>query len=139
MRSEDWREIACQWPEGTSPTQIAMIAGSYGEAWCAHWRGQPVAAFGAVPITVSVLSIWAWGNRSMVRAIPAVTRFITGELVPRWIGEGVTRVEARSVAGHDTAHKWMRSLGASAVPLPCFGRNGENFILFGWTRKDWRG
>lgn len=138
MRAEDWREIECQWPEGASRNEIAAAALSSPEAWVASWKGQPVAAFGVQPLNWSALSIWAFGARAMWRAVPELTRFILGECVPRWIASGVTRVEARSIVGHDAAHRWMRGMGASEVASPCWGRNGEDFMLFSWTRDQFR-
>lgn len=32
----------------------------------------------------------------------------------------------------------MASLGACQEPLPAWGKNGEPFILFWWTRNTWR-
>lgn len=138
MRPEDWREIECQFPEGITSFEIAALAGQFGEAWVATSSSQPVAAFGAAPLTYNVLSVWAWGTKGMRRAIPAIGRFLRDERAPDWIASGVTRLEARSIAGHHSAHRWMTSLGATSQPCPEWGRRGEDFILFSWTRaKDW--
>ena len=139
MRPADWAEIACQYPEGTSRSQIAYIASLSGEAWVASRLGQPIAAFGAHPLSGAgnVLSVWCFGTRATRRVVPAITRFIREDCVPRWIAAGVTRVEARSIDGHFAAHRWMRALGATGVLTPGWGRDGENFTLFAWTARDW--
>ena len=139
MRAEDWREIACQFPEGITRTEIAALAGQFGESWVAVSSAQPVAAFGAAPLTCNVLTGWAWGTRRMRRAVPAITRFMREDCAPRWVDAGITRLEARSIAGHDEAHKWMRALGADEQPCPEWGRDGEDFILFSWTKeRQWK-
>lgn len=47
------------------------------------------------------------------------------------------RVEARSISTHTKAHQWLTSLGARCeCELDCYGKNGESFRLFAWTRKD---
>lgn len=134
MRDEDWREIACQYPPNLTRLDIAYAAFASPEAWVATVRGQPVAAFGVSRITVSVLSAWAFATRSMWRAVPAVTRFIRDECARRWAEAGITRVEARSIAGHHVAHRWMASMGGTCEPCPAWGRDGEDFMLWWWTR-----
>ena len=139
MRPEDWREIACQCPDGLYPYEVAAWALQGREAWIATVRGQPVACFGVHNQTSAgnVLAIWAWGTRGMWRAIPSISRFILDDRVPAWIEAGVTRVEARSIAGHEAAHRWMRGLGAAGTELKAFGKGGEDFTLFWWTQERW--
>ena len=138
MRHLDWQEIACQCPDDTIPRDVAIWCINSREAYTALVRGQPVACFGISNSTPAgnVVSIWAWGTRSMWRAVPEITRWIEAA-VPRWIAEGVTRVEARSIVGHDAAHRWMRGLGANSEPCMSWGKNGESFVLFYWTRMTW--
>ena len=135
MCPEDWAEIAAQMPAGASTEQVAALH-LHGEAWAAMLDGQPVQAFGAVPATASVLNLWAFGTRARRRAIPAVTRFLRRQ-AGEWVARGVTRVEARAMAGHPTAHRWLRGLGGQSYRLPCWGSGGEEFTLYWWTRKTW--
>lgn len=137
---EDRTELECQFPLKTYPWHIALlhwpeVNRSQGEAWCATLDGQPVQAFGVLPSTPAgnVLIVWAFGTASRRRAIPAVTRFILAQ-VPRWLAAGVTRVEARAMVGHPTAFRWLRGLGASETLLPCWGRDGQDFVLLSWTK-----
>lgn len=132
MRADDWREIEAIAGDVTG-YEIACRAYASPEAWVAKWRGQPVAAVGVQPLTVSVLSAWAFGTRALWRAAPALTGFLLGECALRWIEAGVTRVEARALADHHAAHRWMIGMGAEAVPCPRYGRNGEDFVMFSWT------
>lgn len=140
MRTDDWREIACQCAPRLSPYEVAAWALQGREVWAAHVKGQPVAIFGVHHATPAgnVLTVWAWGTRGMWRAVPDISRFILDDRVPAWIEDGVTRVEARSDLRHTSAHRWMRSLGAAEEPLAQWGRNGEDFVLFWWTRERWQ-
>lgn len=140
IRSEDWREIACQLPEGMAPIDAALISIASGLSWVARLDGQPVAVFGASPQTPAgnVLALWAWGTKQMRRAAPAITRFVRDEMAPAWVAEGKTRVEARSIVGHDEAHRWLTNIGFLAEPLPQWGRGSEDFILFSMTLERWR-
>lgn len=137
IRPHDWREIAAQLPEGATPTQAAAISFAAGRSWVATWDGQPVAGFGISPISTAVLSIWAWGTNDMLRAVPSITRYVDGPLVKEWDRLGINRVEARSIADHHAAHRWLRALGWTEAACPEFGRSGEDFILFAQTRKGW--
>ncbi len=138
IREHDWREITAQLPAEVTPTQAAAISYAAGRSWVALWKGQPVAAFGISPIAAAVLSIWAWGTDDMLRAIPTLTRYVENELVPEWDRLGLMRVEARSIADHKAAHRWLRAMGWTETPCPEFGRSGEDFILFAQTRKGWK-
>lgn len=138
MRAHDWREISAQLPAEITPTQAAAISYTAGRSWVCLWNGQPVAAFGISPIAAAVLSIWAWGTNDMLRAVPALTRYVENELVPDWDRLGLMRVEARSIADHKAAHRWLRAMGWTETPCPEFGRDGEDFILFAQTRKGWK-
>lgn len=138
MRADDWTEIECQAPAGTLPIEAALWSVNGREAWVATVKGQPAAVFGIHNATPAgnVVTVWAWGTKAMRRAVPEITRFIRWK-VPRWISEGVTRVEARSIVGHADAHRWMRGLGAVQAACPAWGKGGEDFILFSWTRETW--
>lgn len=135
MRPVDWREIDAVAPDGTTPETVARWAFGSVAVWALTWRGEPVAAFGVQPIAATVLQAWAFGTRRMWRAVPALTGFIVGECVPRWTAAGVTRVEARSIADHHAAHRWMLGMGGEPQPCPGYGRRGEDFILFAWTAR----
>lgn len=137
MNEADHAEIMSQARPG-------MFAGEVGAAifhavpdgmkWVAHWKGIPVAAFGFCPINYSCWSGWAFGTKSMWRAVPDMTRHFLGQR-EMLMGSGVRRLEARSLVHHKRAFVWVRSLGARQVcELSQFGRNGETFILWEWTK-----
>ena len=140
LRPEDHRELSCQMPDDM-PVEIgAVISAWSGEAWVAKLDGQPVAAFGAAPMSLpaNVLSLWAWGTKRLARAAPAITRFVRDEMAPKWVERGVTRVEARSIEGHHQAHRWLTGAGAFSIECLCWGKGGEAFRLFWWTKDSWR-
>lgn len=138
MRPEDWAEIVPVCPEGIEPWEIAGRALASPEAWVARWKGQPVAALGVQSLTATVFNAWAFGTKAMWRAVPALTRFVLEERVPDWLRLGITRVEARSIAGNDRAHHWMIRMGAHPTPCRSFGRNGEDYVMFAWLAEDFR-
>lgn len=97
-------------------------------------RGEPVAAFGAVgsPYQPQLMSAWAFGTKRFKRTVPAITAEVNS-WKPRLIEQGVRRIEARAIVGHDLAGHWMASLGAKReAVLRRYGVNGEDFELWAW-------
>lgn len=143
MRDMDRREVMCQVGVGTTDMQIAYFLLMNGEAYAVRWtdrdgREHPVVFFGVQPMNAVALSIWALGTKHAWRGIPAVTRFVIEELVPRKMREGFRIMEARSIDGHAQAHRWMESTGAHRIGEPFeYGRDGELFHLFRWTTADY--
>lgn len=141
LRAADAREIYCQLPEGAASLDVAALSLAGTEhAWCVWWRGTPIAGFGATPSSLcgTVWSAWAFGTRRFTRAAPAIGRFVGASLAPVLIAKGARRVEARSIADHDAAHRWLERLGARReTELREWGRGGETFVLWAWTASDW--
>jgi hypothetical protein len=139
MRQQDRREIGCL-SDLSNPAAFAaaIVSASQGWAYCAHLKGQPVAAFGCVPILPRVGSAWAYGTPAMVRAVPAISRFMRHEFGPALIESGITRVEVRTIEDHDISHKWLAALGArcETEPYEC-GANGERFVTYAWSANNW--
>jgi hypothetical protein len=135
LRPEDHREVMCQVPAGAfgSTALAAMSDGMLsGWSWVVRVDNQPVAVFGFHPLTVPVWQAFALGTRRMTRAIPAITRWCWAQ-EQRLLDAGVRRLEARTIEGHDTAHRWLERLGCSRVcELPDHGRDGELFYLYAW-------
>lgn len=121
-----------------SMTQAALLChyASPGWAWVALLDGEPVSAIGiaqSAPWQPQLRSAWAFGTKRFKRSLPALSVLAHG-FRERLIAEGVRRVEARSLVGHDLAGQWMHALGASReTVLRRFGVNGEDFELWAWT------
>lgn len=141
LRDEDRREIFAS-AVLESATEAAMLSWySSGPDWCwtAWLDNQPQAAFGISAVSHfqrHMRSAWAWGTDRFKRCVPAITR--QAQKCPALLlAEGVTRVEVRSLQGHDLAHKWLSGLGArKECDLPEYGVNGETFELWAFIRKD---
>ena len=144
LRKSDAEEIRAQMPDDMPFEALTAMCVQPGFSWVAYHNrmpgdgvpgnGVPVMAFGFMPLTMAgnVLQAWAFGTRRAAVALRPIARFAMRELVPEWRAAGVTRIEARSIVGHVSAHKWLRSLGCAADPLPGFGRGGQPFVLFSW-------
>lgn len=140
MRAEDWREIHASCPfDDKAEAGAACYLVSPEWCWTAWLRDEPVYAAGFAPSYLPWLwSAWAFGTDRSRRAIPAITRHLMG-VVPTMIDAGVHRVEARAVADYENANRWLAGLGAKLeCELRAFGRNGETFNLWAWTKDDWQ-
>lgn len=136
LRPEDRAEIDCQIADWT-PSLVALAA-LQGFAYVVELDGNPEAAFGATEHREGLWIAWSWGTRRMWRCVPRITEFFFTVLGPDVLARGAWRVEARALADNALAHRFLHRLGATErCPLPSYGRNGEDFILFDWTRETW--
>lgn len=136
LRPEDKAEIDCQHDEW-APATLAQTA-LHGFAYVAELDGNPEAAFGAGEVREGLWVAWSWGTRRMRRCVPRITQFFYAVLGPDVASRGAWRVEARPLASNDMAVRWLHRLGATErCHLPGFGKNGEDFLLFDWTRETW--
>lgn len=143
LRDEDKREVfaTARLESGTEAGFLSFLS-SPDWCWTAWLDGQPVAAFGVGmgnPVhQPHIRHAWAYGTSRFKRVTPAITRFCLKHWPKRLISEGVTRVEIRSIAGHDLAHKWLTGLRARhEACLTGYGVNGETFTLWAWLKEDW--
>lgn len=138
LRPGDRREVFCQLPANTSAGDIGFICTRPGTSYVAYWKSKPVMVFGFDPITVAgnALNAWAFGTTDSPFIMGDLTRWVRDTLLREWVHNGVTRIEARSIADHSTAHRWLKTIGAvEEGHLTGLGRDGENFILFAWHRN----
>lgn len=138
MRDWDRREFEAS-AVHRNLTDAALIC-HYGSApWAgiALLDGEPVAAFGAFgsPMLPQLRMAWAFGTSRFRRAVPAISREVES-WKPLLMAEGVHRIEARSLVGHDLAGVWMTGLGAQReAVLRHYGVGGEDFELWAWTAE----
>jgi len=136
LRPEDRAEIDCQL-DHWSPALLALTA-LQGFAHVAELDGNPEAGFGAAEQRGGLWIAWSWGTRRMKRCVPGTTRFFHDVLARQVAARGAWRVEARALAENELALRWLDRLGATQrCRLPAYGRNGEDFFLYDWTRESW--
>lgn len=101
------------------------------------WNGDRPACIGALVMArPNVVTLGFFATDDFRRIGLGITRFIRRELFPRYEAAGVHRFEAVSMATHDEAHVWLKTLGLEPEtgPLHGYGRNGEAFIQFARVR-----
>lgn len=140
LRPADWEELACQIAPATKRHEIAYALLMSGDCFVAFWKGQPCAVFGSSIINAACLSIWAVGTPDISRVARSIGKFMTRVHVPDRLAQGFGSGEARSMATHHDAHRWLVSLGAHQHGGPFeFGTGREKFLLFRWTKADFEG
>jgi hypothetical protein len=139
-RPSHWDRIELQataWDDSQLASNLlARIVESSGLAMVA--RGEhPITACGMVPMSPGVAVAWAVSTAEHRHAIIPVTRFI------RTFGAAVAakcnlhRIEFRALAARPDVARWVSLLGAKPeATLSCFGKNGEDFILYRWLRDE---
>jgi hypothetical protein len=136
MRAPDRAEVECQIDEWDAAAIAAISLRDF--AFCVELRGNPEAAFGCGQVRQGYWLAWSWGTGRYVRCVPTMARFITGWLIPAVYEAGAHRVEARALASHTEAHRFLERLGGHRrCALPGFGKNGEAFVLYEWLRANY--
>lgn len=139
LRAADAAEIfATRWDDDPDDLADEMLRRPLGLVDMAVRDAEPVALVGAVPAWPGVWSVLAFGTDKWDKVAVTLTRHVRRFLIPALVGAGAHRAHCFSAAEHHTAHAWLtRSLGARRGPdLPNFGKNGETFVVFEWSRED---
>lgn len=136
MRRQDFHEVyANRWDDNPDAlVRDLMLCGDFG--WVAGTdEGLPVAAFGAIPVWNGVWEVWMIATDNWPKVALGVHRFIKRVMIPALEQTGCHRAQCRALSTYTWSHKWLKSLGAyKESEMPHFGRNGECFYLFCWTR-----
>lgn len=138
LRSDDHAEVECQFETVDAALIAALACRDY--AFVAYRDGNPEAGFGAARARTdnSLWIAWSWGTSRMRPCLPDMIGFITGYLQPLVYRDGAQRVEARALATNRLAHGFLRRIGATRrCDLPGYGKRGELFMLWDWTRVSW--
>lgn len=137
MRPEDRAECDAQFDEWI-PEGLASVS-LRDHAYIAEVNGNPEAAFGAGVFGHRGQWVaWSWMTPRGWRAVPQITEFVRSVMVPAVYAAGGQRVEARALEANASARRWLKRMGATErCSLPCYGKNGETFILYDWIRTDW--
>jgi hypothetical protein len=110
--------------------EITKVWTLNGHGWAAYGDGQPVALFGAAQPWPGVFSAFMLATDDFPRIALPVTKFVRRIFIP-FLRQHGHRVEARSIEGHDEAHRWLRVLGATEeCRMKAFAKDGADFLVF---------
>lgn len=141
MREADRREVfALRWPgpEGDDPIAVGTAIAAAARFGCSAWAGgQPAAICGAFEPWPHGFSVFMVATDAWPAVAPAVHRWVLRVLRPGLLAAGARMAFCYSDARHAAAHRWLARLGAQPPhPLPGWGRDGEDFLLFRWSAAD---
>lgn len=137
MRAKDKAEIyATQWSE--DPWQFGngvLRVGDFGFVLHAD-DGEPVICCGAVPMWNGVWSVWMFATDRFDEIAFSFHKWTRRVYFPALDAAGWHRLECRSLATHEVAHRWLEVLGAyKESEVANYGKHGEAFLLYCWTKK----
>lgn len=136
MRASDRTEVEAQIDEWNATHVAALSLRDF--AYVVELNGNPEAAFGCGQVRRGYWIAWSWGTAKITKCLPAMVDFITHELQPAVYDAGARRVEARALASHKQARRFLERIGATyRCDLPEYGKNGETFALYDWVRSEY--
>jgi hypothetical protein len=136
MRESDLEEFLAVSMVDTREALALLLAERYGgrdDVLCGYnAAGEPVCIGGTIEGRPNVLTLLFFATDGFREVAKPLTRFIRGNLFPRYAEAGVHRIEAISLATHVTAHRWLGALGLKqeAPPLRAYGKGREDFLQF---------
>jgi len=134
MRKDDAREIfALQF--GNDPDVIAIrVMQNWSIGWVAWNDHLPIAVIGAVEMWPGNWSAGMFATDDFHKIGPLLTRWVRRRMIPALRELGMHRAEAKSIEGHDVAHRWLERLGArvEGEPMRNYGKNRETFFTYVW-------
>jgi len=137
MRASDRAEVEAQIDEWNAVHVAAMSLRDF--AYIVELNGNPEAAFGCGQVRKGYWIAWSWMSPRGIRCVPAMVEFITEQLQPAVYAAGALRVEARALATHRMARRFLERIGGEfCCELPAYGKNGEDFVLYQWTRDSYQ-
>lgn len=115
--------------------QTYDAANRFGTGWVVSLNGEPIATIGITMLWPGVASVWMFATDSWPKIALELTRWARKAIFQIMSDANIHRAQCWSLSGHDTAHRWLRHLGATEECVsPGYGRNGETFHLFAWSK-----
>lgn len=136
MRAKDKTEIyATQWTEDPwALTNGILRMGDFGFVLHAD-DGEPVVCCGAVAMWPGVWSVWMFATDRFDEISREFHKWTRRVYFPSLDIAGWHRLECRSLATHEVAHRWLEVLGAyKESEVANYGKHGEPFLLYCWTK-----
>ncbi len=136
LRERDRQEIfATRYDESIEGLARDTVALG-GFSWVALVDGVPVAVIGATPRWPKVWGIWSYGTNDWDKVVLTLTRHALRFMRPALYNSGAIRVDCMALAAHTDARRWLEYLGLRPEKkLDKWGKNGETFVSYCWTRK----
>ena len=134
MRERDFAELSAVSQADTREELAELLADRYGcrpDVVCGSINGDLVCVGGAIETRPRVVSLLFFATDRFPEIGLQVTRVIR-RLFDRFEDVGVHRIEAVTLSGYDSIHRWLHILGLERETneLINYGKNGEKFYQF---------
>lgn len=141
MRERDYAEISALHFADNREELVEVIVNTYGatpDTICATWQGTPVAVGGFYQVRPRTCAMGMFATDLFPRIGLGLTRFLVKQMMPRLVEAGIHRFECNSLAGYDSVHNWLRTLGLEqeGPEMRNYGKNGESFVTFAMVVDD---
>lgn len=138
MRKRDYEEIVCMtWADGREDLAEFLVKHLAGHenVYC-FGDERPVGIVSYVPVRPGVWSLGMYATTEFEKVGRFLTRVIIKDIIPALDRANAHRVEALSISGYDSVHRWLEFIGLKKENVvPGFGRDGEDFVTFAYVRK----
>lgn len=134
MRPDDARELfATRFDDDRDRLAIDVLS-RWGPMYWVAGTERPIAVIGATEQWPGVWQVGMFATDEFPQIGRQLTRWVIQRMIPTIREVGVHRAEAKSIEGHDAAHRWLECLGAVRDPAPLrkFGKGGETFFNYVW-------
>lgn len=134
MREWDRKEIfACMFDDSVDTLAMSVVSSQYSFVL---GNTEPIAVMWSACIRPGVWSIGMFATEKIGEIGLGLNRFAKRVFIRGLVESGAHRAEAKTMDGHYDAKNWMVKLGAEyEATHPFFGRNGEKFHTFAWTKE----
>lgn len=106
--------------------------------YCALVNDVPVAVFGMTKINNWMCLAWAVGTDDRWKAGKEIYRECV-QLVKRWFDDGYTKMQCYCLDSPTGGSEWLERMGwVMDGKIPYMGKDGEDFRLWGLTRKTFK-
>jgi hypothetical protein len=139
MREKDYEELSCIF-EGKSRKELAdILAVQYAPhptiKLYALDDGTPTVVMGWTMARPGTAQIGMFATDDFGRIKAAVSKHIVRHFFDDINTYNIHRMECFSLGTHTEAHEWIEWLGLKKeAEIPGYGKNGEMFVSFAWTR-----
>ncbi|HEY1139942.1 MAG TPA: hypothetical protein VGE88_07015 [Lysobacter sp.] len=134
LRADDARELfALRFDDNPDGIAVHALQG-WSLGWVAWGDERPIAVIGAKELWPGVWSAGMFATDEFGQIGPLLTRWVRRRMIPALRELGMHRAEAKSIEGHDVAHRWLERLGArvEGEPMRNYGKNRETFVTYVW-------
>lgn len=139
MRDADVREfMSISFAEDRAQLAASLVE-AYGEhpaALCFFADEEPVGVGALIEGRPNVTTLLFFATDEFRAVALGIARFTKHRLFPRYRDDGIHRIEAISIDGHDDAHRWIEMVGLKReAVIPGYGKNGEAYHQFAWVSE----